>query len=129
MAPPALSSKIKGLKFMQRAAETIKRQQETSNPTQGREGHASKDGASQERRRADSWAEEASKKTCIILRNAGQGASSYGKMTFGSKKTDPIDIVDEQVKAVEKDLKRMAEDDPPKSAATQSGNKKKKRRR
>lgn len=114
---------------MQRAAETIKRQQETKQlRDQGAGGNASTDLVNQEKR-AESWAEEASKTSCVILRNATQSTSTYGKMTFGSKKIDPIDVVDEQMKAVEGDLKRMAEDEPPKSAKTQSDTKKTKRRR
>jgi len=131
MGPPALSSKIKGLRFMQRAAETIKREQETNEALvrdQATGGNASKDAVNQEKK-AESWAEEASKTTCVILRNASQSTLTHGKLKFGSKKADPVDVVDEQVQAVERDLKRMAEDDPPKSATTHNGTKKKKRRR
>lgn len=128
MSPPALSSKIKGLRFMQRAAETIKKQQETS-AKEEKETIASKDGVKQAKK-TDSWAEEASKTTCVILKSAGyhSSTSSYGKMTFGSKKVEPIDVVDEQAQTVEKDLKRM-HDDPQKSADTKNAKQKKKRRR
>lgn len=128
MSPPALSSKIKGLRFMQRAAETIQKQQEIS-AKEEEEVIESKDGVKQGKK-TDSWAEEASKTTCVILKSAGYhgNTSSYGKMTFGAKKVEPIDVVDEQVQTVEKDLKRMHHDQH-KSADTKNAKQKKKRRR
>lgn len=136
MSPPALSSKIKGLRFMQRAAESKKGTTECGHVnTHDIEGYDQKSKGCVDKV-VESWAQEASKTSCVVLRRAGVGSAtkSHGKMTFGSTKKQPVDVIDEQIHAVEKDLKRMAEDDVPKPASvTESDNstkkKKKKRRR